>query len=35
VTEAQTTSVRELETTIMDLTRQAEVLRGEVTRFRV
>ena len=35
VTEAQTHSVRELESAIVDLTTQAEVLRGEVRRFRL
>jgi methyl-accepting chemotaxis protein len=35
VAEAQTASVRELEAAIVDLASQAEVLRGEVRRFRV
>jgi methyl-accepting chemotaxis protein len=35
VTEAQAHSVRELESAIVDLTTQAEVLRGEVRRFRL
>jgi methyl-accepting chemotaxis protein len=35
VAEAQTASVRDLETAIADLGSQAEVLRGEVRRFRV
>jgi methyl-accepting chemotaxis protein len=35
VAEAQTVSVRELEAAIVDLASQAEVLRGEVRRFRV
>jgi methyl-accepting chemotaxis protein len=35
VAEAQTHSVRELEAAIEDLASQAEVLRGEVRRFRV
>ncbi len=35
VAEAQTHSVRELEAAIVDLASQAEVLRGEVRRFRV
>ncbi len=35
VAEAQTRSVRELEAAIVDLASQAEVLRGEVRRFRL
>jgi methyl-accepting chemotaxis protein len=35
VAEAQTVSVRDLEAAIVDLTSQAEVLRGEVRRFRI
>jgi methyl-accepting chemotaxis protein len=35
VAEAQTYSVRELEAAIVDLASQAEVLRGEVRRFKV
>jgi methyl-accepting chemotaxis protein len=35
VAEAQSASVRELEAAIVDLATQAEVLRGEVRRFRV
>jgi methyl-accepting chemotaxis protein len=35
VAEAQSASVRELEAAIVDLASQAEVLRGEVRRFRV
>ena len=35
VAEAQTHSVRELEAAIVDLASQAEVLRGEVRRFKV
>ncbi len=35
VAEAQTHSVRDLEAAIVDLASQAEVLRGEVRRFRV
>ncbi len=35
VAEAQTHSVRDLESAIVDLASQAEVLRGEVRRFRV
>ena len=35
VAEAQTSSVRDLEAAIGDLANQAEVLRGEVRRFRV
>jgi methyl-accepting chemotaxis protein len=35
VTEAQTHSVRDLESAILDLATQAEVLRGEVRRFRL
>ena len=35
VAEAQTFSVRDLESAIVDLASQAEVLRGEVRRFRV
>ncbi len=35
VAEAQTYSVRDLEAAIVDLASQAEVLRGEVRRFRV
>jgi methyl-accepting chemotaxis protein len=35
VAEAQTASVRDLEAAIADLGSQAEVLRGEVRRFRV
>jgi methyl-accepting chemotaxis protein len=35
VAEAQTASVRDLEAAIVDLASQAEVLRGEVRRFRV
>jgi methyl-accepting chemotaxis protein len=35
VAEAQTVSVRDLETAIVDLAAQAEVLRGEVRRFRL
>jgi methyl-accepting chemotaxis protein len=35
VTEAQEQAARELESAIADLTSQAEVLRGEVRRFRV
>ncbi len=35
VAEAQTHSVRELEAAIVDLASQAEILRGEVRRFRV
>jgi len=35
VAEAQTYSVRELETAIIDLATQAQVLEGEVRRFRL
>jgi methyl-accepting chemotaxis protein len=35
VAEAQTYSVRDLEASILDLAQQAEVLRGEVKRFKV
>jgi methyl-accepting chemotaxis protein len=35
VAEAQTVSVRDLEAAIVDLASQAEVLRGEVRRFRI
>jgi methyl-accepting chemotaxis protein len=35
VAETQIASVRDLETAIADLGSQAEVLRGEVRRFRV
>jgi methyl-accepting chemotaxis protein len=35
VADAQTASVRDLEAAIADLGSQAEVLRGEVRRFRV
>jgi methyl-accepting chemotaxis protein len=35
VAEAQTHSVRDLEAAIVDLASQAEVLRGEVRRFKV
>ncbi|WP_242392624.1 methyl-accepting chemotaxis protein [Anaeromyxobacter oryzisoli] len=35
VAEAQTHSVRELESAIVDLASQAEVLRGEVRRFKI
>jgi methyl-accepting chemotaxis protein len=35
VTDAQTESVRELEAAIVDLAQQAEVLRGEVRRFKL
>jgi methyl-accepting chemotaxis protein len=35
VAEAQTHSARELEAAISDLAGQADVLRGEVKRFRI
>ncbi len=35
VAEAQTYSVKDLEASIVDLAQQAEVLRGEVRRFKV
>jgi methyl-accepting chemotaxis protein len=35
VAEAQTSSVRDLESSIVDLAQQADVLRGEVKRFRI
>jgi len=35
VAESQTHSVKELEASIADLGQQADVLRQEVTRFRV
>jgi methyl-accepting chemotaxis protein len=35
VAEAQTFSVRDLEASIIDLAQQADVLRGEVKRFKI
>jgi methyl-accepting chemotaxis protein len=35
VAEAQTFSVRDLESSIIDLAQQADVLRNEVKRFRI